>query len=100
MKKRGISQIRQVRTITVAKHIVATRCTLRQAATQFNVSRVTVHKDMRELLPDIAPDLALQVESILEYNKSIMHLRGGEATRMKWNKRKAALVNHYRDTWA
>jgi putative DeoR family transcriptional regulator (stage III sporulation protein D) len=55
---------------------------------------------MRELLPTINPLLAGQVESIMEMHKAIMHLRGGEATKVKWNKRKAALASQYQNTWA
>ncbi|MFD2881263.1 sporulation transcriptional regulator SpoIIID [Paenibacillus rhizoplanae] len=36
----------------------------------------TVHKDLTERLPEINPDLADQVKHILEYHKSIRHLRG------------------------
>jgi putative DeoR family transcriptional regulator (stage III sporulation protein D) len=100
MKKIKAAQVRHDRTLAVAKHIIATRCTVRQAGYHFNVSSSTVHKDMRELLPTINPLLAGQVESIMEMHKAIMHLRGGEATKVKWNKRKAALASQYQNTWA
>jgi putative DeoR family transcriptional regulator (stage III sporulation protein D) len=45
-----------------------------------------VHKDLTERLPEINPDLANNVKEILEYHKSIRHLRGGEATRVKYKK--------------
>jgi putative DeoR family transcriptional regulator (stage III sporulation protein D) len=45
-----------------------------------------VHKDLTERLPEINPDLANQVKHILEYHKSIRHLRGGEATKIKYRK--------------
>lgn len=48
----------------------------------------TVHKDLTERLPEINPDLANEVKEILDYHKSIRHLRGGEATKLKYKKMK------------
>ncbi|GIN69733.1 sporulation transcriptional regulator SpoIIID [Bacillus sp. J14TS2] len=74
------------RTIKIGKYIVETRKTVRVIAKEFGVSKSTVHKDLTERLPDINPDLANEVKTILEYHKSIRHLRGGEATRQKYKK--------------
>lgn len=63
-----------------------TRHTVRTIAKEFGVSKSTVHKDLTERLPEINPDLADQVKNILEYHKSIRHLRGGEATKIKYKK--------------
>ena len=60
--------------------------TVRTIAKEFGVSKSTVHKDLTERLPEINPDLANQVKHILEYHKSIRHLRGGEATKIKYRK--------------
>ncbi|MNJ63085.1 Stage III sporulation protein D [compost metagenome] len=46
-----------------------------------------MHKDLTERLPEINPELADQVKHILEYHKSIRHLRGGEATKIKYKKK-------------
>ena len=48
------------------------------------VSKSSVHKDMDERLPRINQTLYRQVRSVLSYNKSVRHLRGGEATRRKY----------------
>lgn len=72
------------RTIRIGKHVVETRKTVRTIAKEFGVSKSTVHKDLTERLPEINPELAIQVKEILEYHKSIRHLRGGEATRNKY----------------
>ncbi|MFD0870450.1 14 kDa transcription factor [Chlamydia abortus] len=74
------------RTIKIGRCIVETRHTVRAIAKQFGVSKSTVHKDLTERLPDINPELANQVKTILEYHKSIRHLRGGEATKIKYKK--------------
>lgn len=39
---------------------------------------------MDERLPKINQTLYRQVRSVLSYNKSVRHLRGGEATRRKY----------------
>lgn len=78
------------RTIKIGRCIVETRSTVRSIAKEFGVSKSTVHKDLTERLPEINPDLASQVKAILEYHKSIRHLRGGEATKSKYrNKRES-----------
>ena len=76
------------RTIKIGHCIVETRNTVRMIAKQFGVSKSTVHKDLTERLPEINPELANQVKVILEYHKSIRHLRGGEATKIKYRKDK------------
>ncbi|WLV24171.1 sporulation transcriptional regulator SpoIIID [Aciduricibacillus chroicocephali] len=72
------------RTLRIGEHLVETRKTVRTIAKEFGVSKSTVHKDLTERLPEIHPDLAKQVKEILEYHKSIRHLRGGEATKKKY----------------
>ncbi|GIO26884.1 sporulation transcriptional regulator SpoIIID [Ornithinibacillus bavariensis] len=72
------------RTIRIGEHVVETRKTVRVIAKEFGVSKSTVHKDLTERLPEINPELAQKVKEILEYHKSIRHLRGGEATRKKY----------------
>lgn len=74
------------RTIKIGRHIVETRKTVRVIAKEFGVSKSTVHKDLTERLPIINPELASEVKSVLDYHKSIRHLRGGEATRLKYRK--------------
>lgn len=74
------------RTIRIGRCVVETRNTVRTIAKEFGVSKSTVHKDLTERLPEINPDLAVQVKTILEYHKSVRHLRGGEATKIKYKK--------------
>ncbi|SDI62919.1 sporulation transcriptional regulator SpoIIID [Alteribacillus bidgolensis] len=79
------------RTIKMGRYIVETRKTVRTIAREFGVSKSTVHKDLTERLPDINPELAEKVKYILEYHKSIRHLRGGEATKIKYSRDKQQL---------
>jgi len=74
------------RTIKIGKHIVETKKTVRVIAKEFGVSKSTVHKDLTERLPIINPELYNEVKEVLNYHKSIRHLRGGEATRVKYRK--------------
>lgn len=74
------------RTLKIGEYIVETKNTVRTIAREFGVSKSTVHKDLTERLPDINPELANRVKEILEYHKSIRHLRGGEATKKKYRK--------------
>lgn len=82
----GVHDYIKERTIKIGKYIVETRKTVRMIAKEFGVSKSTVHKDLTERLPELNPELANQVKGILEYHKSIRHLRGGEATKQKYKK--------------
>lgn len=44
----------------------------------------TSHKDLSERLPKICPQLYPQVKEILEQNKQERHIRGGLATKHKY----------------
>ncbi|MCK9443985.1 MAG: sporulation transcriptional regulator SpoIIID [Tissierellaceae bacterium] len=72
------------RALEIAKYIVSERATVRQAAGVFGVSKSTVHKDVTERLPKINPLVANKVRVILETNKAERHIRGGEATKLKY----------------
>lgn len=75
------------RTIKIGRYFIETQNTVRSIAKEFGVSKSTVHKDLTERLPEINPDLADKVKKILEYHKSIRHLRGGEATKIKYKQK-------------
>jgi putative DeoR family transcriptional regulator (stage III sporulation protein D) len=72
------------RVLEVSTYILESGSTVRQTAQSFGVSKSTVHKDVTERLPRINANLALQVRSILDMNKAERHIRGGEATRRKY----------------
>lgn len=72
------------RAVKIAKYILQTSNTVRQTAEVFGISKSTVHKDVAERLPRINQELAEQVKSVLDKNKSERHIRGGEATRQKY----------------
>ena len=72
------------RAIVVAKYILEKNTTVRQTAKTFGVSKSTIHKDVTERLEEINPDLAKEVKTVLEKNKSERHIRGGMATKLKY----------------
>lgn len=74
------------RTIKIARYIVETKKTVRVIAKEFGVSKSTVHKDLTERLPVVNPELYKEVKYVLDHHKSIRHIRGGEATRIKYRK--------------
>lgn len=75
------------RVIDIAKYVLSTGDTVRSVADAFGVSKSTVHKDLTERLYQVNPGLAEQVKLVLESNKAERHLRGGEATRRKYQER-------------
>lgn len=77
---------RSERTVLLARYIIDHRTTVRQAAKAFGLSKSTVHKDVTERLRHIHPGLFEEVREVLEENKAQRHLRGGEATRQKYQK--------------
>jgi len=76
------------RVIEVANYIYETKATVRQTARIYGVSKSTIHKDVTERLVKIDPELASRVKQVLEFNKAERHIRGGEATRKKYEKMK------------
>ncbi len=80
----GVHDYIKERTIRIGYYVLETRKTVRVIAKEFGVSKSTVHKDLTERLPEINPLLAKQVQEVLDYHKSVRHIRGGEATRAKY----------------
>ena len=72
------------RVLEVAKYIIESKATIRRTAKVFGVSKSTIHKDMTERLPTLNPKIASQAKTILELNKAERHIRGGDATRLKY----------------
>ncbi len=76
------------RAVTLGEYIAENACTVRAAAAKFGLGKSTVHKDIAERLPIIDPALYDKVRVLLDYNLSVRHLRGGEATRKKYAQKK------------
>ena len=74
------------RAVEVANFIINSNSTVRETAKKFGISKSTVHKDLSERLERIDRTLYAQVKEILEQNKAERHIRGGDATRRKYQK--------------
>lgn len=72
------------RAVGIARYIIENNATVRQTAKAFGISKSTVHKDVTERLPQTNPGLAKEVRKVLDVNKSERHIRGGMATREKY----------------
>lgn len=72
------------RVIKAAEHIALTGATVRQTARLLGVSKSTVHKDMETRLKGLSPALYREVMRVFAVNKAQRHIRGGEATRMRY----------------
>ncbi len=74
------------RAVTLAAYIIEQNATVRQTAKKFNISKSTVHKDVSERLRTINERLYKKVKLVLEQNKQERHIRGGQATKTKYEK--------------
>lgn len=72
------------RVMAIADYMIDNKCTVRSAAAKFGVSKSTVHKDISERLKILSPKKARKARKLLETNKSERHIRGGIATKKKY----------------
>ncbi len=75
------------RAMEIARYIIDNNTTVRQTAKHFGISKSTVHKDVTDRLMQINPALAKQARKVLDVNKSERHIRGGMATKEKYQHR-------------
>ena len=88
---RGVSI--EERACTLAHYIIETGDTVRGAAKKFGISKSTVHKDVSERLVHINQALAIEVRKVLDENKAERHIRGGMATKLKYEKEHQKMMN-------
>lgn len=77
------------RCVVLGEYLVEHKDTVRGAAEVFGVSKSTVHKDVTETLGSVNRALYLEVQALLQKNKQERHLRGGEATRLKYSEKQS-----------
>jgi len=75
------------RACDLAVYMIETGATVRSAAEHFGISKSTVHKDLSQRLPMYNKRLYQQVREVLELNKAQRHIRGGMATKKKYEMR-------------
>ena len=90
MKKHSAEWIRgsdeSQRCEELARYIIASGATVRAAAEKFGMSKSTVHKEITERLKRVNGGLYADAREILEKNKAERHLRGGEATKRRYER--------------
>lgn len=72
------------RVVKLAEYIIDTKDTVRGTAKKFGISKSTVHKDIACRLLHINKALATEVRKVLDENKAERHIRGGQATKLKY----------------
>lgn len=76
------------RACELAVYIIETGATVRTTAQHFGISKSTVHKDLSQRLPHYNKSLYKQVRRVLDENKAQRHIRGGIATREKYQRKR------------
>lgn len=74
------------RVIQEATFMIDNNSTIRCLAKVFNVSKSTVHKDLRERLIYINKKLYEEVDNIFKEHIEVRHIKGGYSTKMKYSK--------------
>ena len=75
------------RACELAVYMIEAGATVRSAAQKFGISKSTVHKDLQNRLPHCNSALYIQVREVLDRNKQERHIRGGLATKRKFQKK-------------
>lgn len=83
----------QERAVILGRYIVENNATVRACAKEFGISKSTVHKDVTQNLMNLQPTLCNSVKQVLDKNKRERHIRGGLATKLKYQKLKELKEN-------
>ena len=67
-----------------AYYLIENNSTIRKTANFFHISKSTVHNDISNRLKNINYNLYLKVHKILDKNFAEKHIRGGLATKKKY----------------
>lgn len=76
----------------IANHIIKTKDTIRVTAKKFNISKSTVHKDIKDRLIMIDKVKYKKVKKIMNEHIEIRHIKGGESTRQLFLRKKQVLL--------
>lgn len=80
------------RVIEIAEYIVENNCTVREAAKAYGVSKSTVHKDCSERVYELDRELYKKVSKVLARNLAERHLRGGLATKQRFERKRGRVA--------
>ncbi|HIT43577.1 TPA: sporulation transcriptional regulator SpoIIID [Candidatus Avacholeplasma faecigallinarum] len=73
------------RVIKTAHLMLDGRRTVREVAKIVGFCKSTVHYDLTNRLKEIDYQLYLKIRELLDYNKNVRHIRGGQATKNKYS---------------
>ena len=76
----------EIRVLQEANYVIETKETVRNVAKFSGVSKSTVHYDLTVRLQKIDSEKWKMVAKILQKNLSLRHIRGGLATKKKYEK--------------
>ncbi len=102
LNRRGIVEnANEERCVILGTYIVENNATVRSTAKKFGISKSTVHQDITVKLAHTNSALYHEVKAVLDKNKQERHIRGGEATKKKYeelSRRKFKKKNAKNDT--
>ena len=81
------------RIIKVGEYFVNTQKTIREVAVVFGLSKSSVHIDLSKRLKYVCPALYEEARAILDSHLQERHIRGGNATKEKYEKLKEISEN-------
>lgn len=82
------------RVLYQARIMLDNKLTVREVAKIIGLSKSTIHKDLTEKLKLFDEYLFDEIANLLEYNKNIRHIRGGQKTKEKYESLKSSYLLH------
>lgn len=76
------------RVIRAAKYFYINGSTVRETAEEFEVSKSTIHIDLTERIRILDPEMYIKAREVLDKNLAERALRGGNATKRKYEELK------------
>jgi len=64
--------------INIAVFIITYKCTIRDAAEKFGISKTTAHRMISKVLPSISSKLYYQVREVIDNNKEIYKINNNK----------------------
>lgn len=79
-----VPDTKRERCVILGEYIIDNEATVRSTAKVYGISKSTVHHDVTVRLAKVDPHLAGKVKEVLQKNKDERHIRGGLATKLKY----------------
>lgn len=76
----------EAKLVRYAQMYCKNRWTLRKLSSAVGVPKTTLHSGFQKYLYNIDMSLYTEVMDLMEYNKSVAHIRGGNALKSKFHK--------------